>query len=723
MLSYLADTIGYRVAGTPGAERAAAYLVQVLQRIPRVEVAVQEATGAWRSPVRGAVVAYTVRNVLARIPGRSTDAVLLSAHYDSPPGSVGAGDDGVGVAALVEVVRALAAGPPLPRTVIVNLNDGEEQGLVGARAFTQHPWCRTVRAFVNLESAGPHGRAVLFQAGPRAPWLTTIYARAVPYPFGTVVAQDIFQSGAIPSDTDFRIYRDVAGLAGLDIALFEGGWAYHTQRDRVGTISPGTVQHMGENALALARALARDPFPARRSAEPAVYYDLLGAVMVVYSARTARWLAVLAIGLGLTALAVAMRRGRITGSGLAEAVAVVGAAVVLAVLAALALATLAAYGLRRPMSWFAHPGPGILAFAMAALAAALAWARALEADLLRRGGSRGSGAAAIQGATLLLWMLLLALLTRAGLGSGYLALWWVAWGAVGLLVTAVAKDRWWWIGVLAGAVPAGLLTLQLLVMLTALFVPITGRLPLTVAPDLGIAALVALPAAALALALLPGAYRVGSLGAMATAAAALAVVALAVSVAQPRYTFRHPQRLVIRHVESDAGRAVHVAGMDYTTPRAALAHVPGMQATGDGPAGSLDYARPADPTSFPPPRLDLLDARNDPARGTRAVTLRAIAPGAYRLQLTLPGDRLVAWSIPAPLPDARTRDGTIRIEYVAPPDTGWRFTLELRGDATVALRLAALRDAITRDAGEILRALPTWTDAHVIAVNERTWRY
>src|SRR5687768_4669865 len=122
-LALLADTIGVRVPGTPASARARDYLLARLRAMPGVEVAVQDAVGV--RPTRAGPLAYRLHNVLARIPGRQPGAVMLAAHYDSPPESVGAADDGVAVAAALEVARALAARPPA-HAVILNLNDGEE---------------------------------------------------------------------------------------------------------------------------------------------------------------------------------------------------------------------------------------------------------------------------------------------------------------------------------------------------------------------------------------------------------------------------------------------------------------------------------------------------------------------------------------------------------------------------------------------------------------------
>jgi hypothetical protein len=79
-------------------------------------------------------------------------------------------------------------------------------------------------------------------------------------------AQDLFQSGLLPFDTDYRIYRDFGFIPGLDFAfirngynsvfschfsLFHSRYAYHTYLDNIQRVTLGSLQQEGENDLAL----------------------------------------------------------------------------------------------------------------------------------------------------------------------------------------------------------------------------------------------------------------------------------------------------------------------------------------------------------------------------------------------------------------------------------------------------------------------------------------
>jgi hypothetical protein len=79
-------------------------------------------------------------NVLAEIPGtdKADEVVMLGAHFDTWHGGTGATDNTAGSAVMMEAVRILKAlNLPLRRTVRIALWTGEEQGLLGSRAYVR----------------------------------------------------------------------------------------------------------------------------------------------------------------------------------------------------------------------------------------------------------------------------------------------------------------------------------------------------------------------------------------------------------------------------------------------------------------------------------------------------------------------------------------------------------------------------------------------------------
>jgi hypothetical protein len=227
-------------------------------------------------------VAGTVENIVARLKGTSeaTDAVALVAHYDSVPAGPGAGDDGAGVAALLETLRALRAGPPLRNDILFVITDGEEDGLLGASAFVaENPAAKDVRVVVNFEARGNSGESQTLETSAGNGRLVQLFAQAAPHPSGSSLTYEIYKH--MPNDTDMTVFKK-SGAAGLNFA-FIGHWeAYHTPLDNPQMLDRGSLQQHGENALSLARRLGNTDLTQLQERD-SVYFSLPGNFFAHYS--------------------------------------------------------------------------------------------------------------------------------------------------------------------------------------------------------------------------------------------------------------------------------------------------------------------------------------------------------------------------------------------------------------------------------------------------------
>jgi len=254
----------------------------------------------------GAVVrGGDVENVIGVLPGRdrAAPAVAIEAHYDSVAGSPGAADDAAGVSAALEIVRALKAHGTPARDVIVLITDGEEAGLFGARAFyARDPLARHVGFVLNMETRGSAGRAQMFQTGADNGATVALFRRTAVRPSSSSLA--VFLYEIMPNDTDFTPVRQ-AGLAGLNYAFIGRQFDYHAASSTPRHLNQGSLQDMGRQVLAAARAAAFDPaLPARTP--DVVFAQTFGNHILAYP-PAAGWLAV---ALAAALLAVAVWRAR-----------------------------------------------------------------------------------------------------------------------------------------------------------------------------------------------------------------------------------------------------------------------------------------------------------------------------------------------------------------------------------------------------------------------------
>lgn len=259
--------------------RVREFLVRELKGLG-FDVEIQEATVVLP---RGRLIrSATVRNILGRKHGTaSSGGVAIASHYDTRQLAPGAGDDGSGVAATLEAVRALASGEPLRNDLYIVITDAEELGLIGARAFVnEHPWWPEISILLSLEARGSAGQSAMIETNPENGWVMREFARADPHPSGSSLYYEIYQR--LPNDTDFSIYKR-AGVSGLNFAIAEGADVYHRTTDSIENLSLASLQHHGEHALAMGRHFGNLDLAAGTTAPDVVFFHIVGLGLVVYS--------------------------------------------------------------------------------------------------------------------------------------------------------------------------------------------------------------------------------------------------------------------------------------------------------------------------------------------------------------------------------------------------------------------------------------------------------
>uniref|UniRef100_A0A0A1WZ70 FXNA-like protease n=1 Tax=Zeugodacus cucurbitae TaxID=28588 RepID=A0A0A1WZ70_ZEUCU len=256
-----------------------------------------------------------VQNVIVKLSAKtstSSNYLLINAHFDSVPTSPGASDDGAMVAVMLEALRVLAISKgPLEHPIVFLFNGAEEDGLFGSHGFvSQHKWAKNCKVVINLDAAGSGGRELLFRSAANSPWLINYYSR-VPHPFANVVAEELFQYNLIPSDTDFRVFRNYAGMQGLDLAYVYNGYVYHTEFDSFTVFPKASLQNTGDNVLSLAQAIGNAPEMRKAMSnndqpEYLIFYDFLGWFMLYYTLQTSIIINVVVCAAALIAITISL---------------------------------------------------------------------------------------------------------------------------------------------------------------------------------------------------------------------------------------------------------------------------------------------------------------------------------------------------------------------------------------------------------------------------------
>jgi hypothetical protein len=185
----------------------------------------------------------TAYNAVAEIAGsdKSQEVVMLGAHLDSWHAATGATDNGIGSAVMMEAARILkAVGVKPRRTIRVALWGGEEQGLLGSKAYVKEhfgtaeepkPEYENLTAYINIDTGTGRIRGLTVFGPEQA--ATVLREAAAPF-------EDLGVAGAITTKsrrtggTDHTSFN-AAGLPGIGTQLDPMEYQTHTWHTNLDT--------------------------------------------------------------------------------------------------------------------------------------------------------------------------------------------------------------------------------------------------------------------------------------------------------------------------------------------------------------------------------------------------------------------------------------------------------------------------------------------------------
>lgn len=200
-----------------------------------------------------------VYNVIAEIPGtdKADEVVMIGAHFDSWHSGTGTTDNAVSSAVMMEAMRILKATGLTPRrTIRLALWTGEEQGLLGSRAYvkthfadpaemTPRPEHDTLSVYFNMDNGGGAFRGVYLQGNEAA---APVFKRWMK-PFNNVGMTTTTMRTTGGTD---HLAFDAVGLPGFQFVqdpLEYGARTHHTNLDLYERAIP---QDLIQNAIVVA---------------------------------------------------------------------------------------------------------------------------------------------------------------------------------------------------------------------------------------------------------------------------------------------------------------------------------------------------------------------------------------------------------------------------------------------------------------------------------------
>jgi hypothetical protein len=221
-------------------------------------------------------------NIIAEIPGTDPklkdEVVMLGAHFDTWHGATGATDNGTGSTAMIEAMRILKAVDAKPRrTIRLALWGGEEQGLLGSRAYVKAhladpqtmqrgPDYEKVSAYFNLDNGTGRIRGVWLEENMA---LEPIFAQWIEplAPLGVTIL-----GPRSVGSTDHAAF-DAVGVPGFQFIqerLEYNSRTHHSNMDFVDRVQPEDLMQQAVVAASFAylAAMRDERLPRKPAPEP-----------------------------------------------------------------------------------------------------------------------------------------------------------------------------------------------------------------------------------------------------------------------------------------------------------------------------------------------------------------------------------------------------------------------------------------------------------------------
>jgi glutaminyl-peptide cyclotransferase len=214
---------------------------------------------------RGPQGLVPMKNILARFPGRSGRAVVITGHYDTKLFSgrkfVGASDGGSSTGLLLELARVLAGEPRVDDVFLVWF-DGEEafgewsetDKLWGSRhlaaKWEQDGTLRRIKALINVDMIGDRDLNIQRVSSGNRALNTLVWNIARQLGYGrNFVDEDI------EIDDDHRPFLD-RGVPAIDLIDFDYA-PWHTDADTLDKLSPQSLEAVGRVVMEAIRRLEK----------------------------------------------------------------------------------------------------------------------------------------------------------------------------------------------------------------------------------------------------------------------------------------------------------------------------------------------------------------------------------------------------------------------------------------------------------------------------------